>query len=257
MLGGPRTAQTFRRSGPVGLLRRLTSDDDARMPDADSLHVQFANNPQPIVTFVTTEHYNLQAERAVTTSETNGRAAIFLAALSSGLVALAFIGQASHLGPPFYALALVLFTVLLFLGTVTFARAIQSSIADVVAGARIVRCRRFYLDFAPGLEAYLSDPGRDVAEAMALTGARTGRPQLLLTTAGTLGVLDSVLIGAIAALLGQVTTQEVGVAIASGGLAFVIAFVAYLEHQQRRWVKAETTTGLDEPMLARRRPRAK
>ncbi len=105
------------------------------MPDADSLHVQFANNPQPIVTFVTTEHYNLQAERAVTTSETNGRAAIFLATLSSGLVALAFIGQASHLGPPFYAFALVLFIVLLFLGTVTFARAIQSSIADVVAGA--------------------------------------------------------------------------------------------------------------------------
>lgn len=88
---------------------------------------------------------------------------------------------------------------------------------------------------------------------MALTGARTGRPQLLLTTAGTLGVLDSVLISAIAGLLGQVTTKEIGVAIASGGLAFVIAFFAYLEHQQRRWVKAEAATGLDVSMLARRR----
>lgn len=170
------------------------------MTDSDPLRAQFADNPQPIVTFVTTEHYNLQTERAVTTSETNGRAAIFLATLSSGLVALAFIGQTSDLGPPFYAFAFVLFPVVSFLGTVTFARAIQSSIDDIVAATGILRCRRFYLDFAPGLEAYVHDPGQDLAEAMAVAGAHMGRRQLLLTTAGTLGILDSVLIGVIAGL---------------------------------------------------------
>lgn len=227
------------------------------MTDPDPLRAQFADNPQPIVTFVTTEYYNLQSERAVTTSETNGRAAIFLATLSSGLVALAFIGQTSDLGPPFYAFAFVLFPVVSFLGTVTFARAIQSSIDDIVAATGILRCRRFYLDFAPGLEAYVHDPGQDLAEAMAVAGAHMGRRQLLLTTAGTLGILDSVLIGVIAGLVGQSTTNEVGVALAAGAAAFAVAFVAYLEYQQRRWVTAEPATGIDPSRLARRATRPK
>jgi hypothetical protein len=56
-----------------------------------------AARPGPAVTFATTEHFNLQTARAVTVSEANGRAAIYLAALSSNLIALAFIGQMSLL----------------------------------------------------------------------------------------------------------------------------------------------------------------
>ena len=47
----------------------------------------------PAATFATTEHFNLQVSRTVTVSEANGRASIFLAALSSNLIALAFIGR--------------------------------------------------------------------------------------------------------------------------------------------------------------------
>jgi hypothetical protein len=57
--------------------------------------------PGPAVTFATTEHFNLQTARAVTVSEANGRASIYLAALSSNLIALAFIGQMSRLGVAF------------------------------------------------------------------------------------------------------------------------------------------------------------
>src|SRR5215204_4685515 len=39
------------------------------------------------------EKKNLQTARALTVSEANGRASIYLAALSSNLIALAFIGQ--------------------------------------------------------------------------------------------------------------------------------------------------------------------
>ena len=52
----------------------------------------------PGVTFASTEHFNLQTARALTVSESNGRASIYLAALSSNLIALAFIGQMSRLG---------------------------------------------------------------------------------------------------------------------------------------------------------------
>jgi hypothetical protein len=43
----------------------------------------------PAATFATTEHFNLQTARAITVSEANGRASIYLAALSSNLIALA------------------------------------------------------------------------------------------------------------------------------------------------------------------------
>jgi hypothetical protein len=82
-------------------------------------------------TFATTEHFNLQVSRAITVSEANGRASIYLAALSSNLIALAFIGQMSQLGMAFYAFALILLPVLTFVGTVTFLRLVQSSIEDI------------------------------------------------------------------------------------------------------------------------------
>jgi hypothetical protein len=59
----------------------------------------------PAVTFATTEHFNLQTARVATISDANGRASIYFAALSSNLIALAFIGQMSRLGTAFRAFA--------------------------------------------------------------------------------------------------------------------------------------------------------
>jgi hypothetical protein len=95
----------------------------------------------PAVTFATTEHFNLQTARAATISEANGRANIYLAALSSHLIALAFIGQMSRLGVAFYAFALILLPVLAFIGVVTFQRLVQSSIEDIAYAQRIARLR--------------------------------------------------------------------------------------------------------------------
>jgi hypothetical protein len=104
--------------------------------------------------FVTTEHFNLQTARAVTVSEANGRAAMYLAALSSTLIALAFVGQMSRLGVAFYAFALVLLPVLAFLGLVTFLRLVQSSMEDIAYAHRIGLLRDFYLRLAPELEPH-------------------------------------------------------------------------------------------------------
>jgi hypothetical protein len=57
----------------------------------------------PAVSMATTEHFNLQTACAATISDANRRASIYLAALSSNLIALAFIGQMSRLGTAFYA----------------------------------------------------------------------------------------------------------------------------------------------------------
>jgi len=112
-------------------------------PDAPAAALAPASGPA--ATFATTEHFNLQVSRAVTVSEANGRASIYLAALSSNLIALAFIGQISRLGVAFYAFALILLAVLAFVGTVTFLRLVQSSIEDIAYAHRIALVRSYYL----------------------------------------------------------------------------------------------------------------
>jgi hypothetical protein len=126
-------------------------EDAGRAPLADSLGPRLG----PAVTFATTEHFNLQTARALTVSEANGRASIYLAALSGNLIALAFVGQMSRLGPAFYAFALILLPVLAFVGVVTFLRLVQSSIEDIAYANRIALLRSFYLRVAPELEPYL------------------------------------------------------------------------------------------------------
>jgi hypothetical protein len=52
-------------------------------------------SPQ-VIAIMTTEHYNLQTGRAMTVSDTNGRASLFLGTVSTSLVALAFVGGLSR-----------------------------------------------------------------------------------------------------------------------------------------------------------------
>ena len=104
---------------------------------------------RPAATFATTEHFNLQTARAITVSEANGRAGIYLAALSCNLIALAFIGQMSQLGVAFYAFALILLPVLAFVAVSTFLRLVQSSIEEIAYAHRIGLLRGFYLRLAP------------------------------------------------------------------------------------------------------------
>ena len=145
-----------------------------------------ADGPGPLsgpgVTFATTEHFNLQTARALTVSESNGRASIYLAALSSNLIALAFIGQMSRLGTAFYAFALILLPVLAFVGTVTFLRLVQSSVEDIAYAQRIALVRSYYLRVSPELEPYfvvLRDTapfsGAPGALATGADGRRDGR----------------------------------------------------------------------------------
>jgi hypothetical protein len=52
------------------------------------LRLSDAGDAKPAwITLLTTEHYNLQTERAATISEVNGRASVFLGAVSAGLIA--------------------------------------------------------------------------------------------------------------------------------------------------------------------------
>ncbi len=162
----------------------------------------FGDHLHAAVAFATTEHFNLQTARAATISEANGRATNYLAALSSSLIALAFIGQMSRLGPAFNAFALIVLPVLAFIGFITFERLVQLSHEDHAYAQRIARLRDFYLSVAPGLAPYVLVV-RGVGAGSWVNGRapRTTAWQLTLTPAGMIAVVNSVVLAACAGLL--------------------------------------------------------
>jgi hypothetical protein len=215
--------------------------DAGRAPLADSLGPRLG----PAVTFATTEHFNLQTARAVTVSEANGRASIYLAALSGNLIALAFVGQMSRLGATFYAFALILLPVLAFVGVVTFLRLVQSSIEDIAYANRIALLRSFYLRVSPELEPYLAV----VSEARPATAPPPGAWQLTLTAAGMVAVINSVVVGACAGLVLEAAgVHSVAIPVAIGAVIGAAAFTVH-ERQHRRARDAYSPEAVDRAAI--------
>jgi hypothetical protein len=212
-----------------------------------SLPEGLRDDPQAAVSFLTTEHFNLQTARAATISETNGRASVYLGSVSAGLVAFAFAGQASHAA--LYTFGLVLFPVLTFLGLVTFQRALQASIDDTHFMLRINRIRRFYVEAAPQLAPYLVRPAAtdDVVDVLRTEGfLRSSAWQLMLTIVGALGVINSVLLGVTAGLaVAALTGGELWAATPVGLVAFAVALPLHQRYQYAQRHKAhEAMAGL-------------
>ena len=210
------------------------SADDGRDSPPAALADSLGPRLGPAAAFATTEHFNLQTARAVTVSEANGRASIYLAAVSGNLIALAFIGQMSRLGAAFYAFALILLPVLAFVGVVTFVRLVQSSIEDLAYAHRIALLRSFYLRVAPELEPYLV-----VARPAASAPAHGQRPapsawQLTLTAAGMVAVVNSVVVAACAGLaLEAAGVHSLAIPLALGAVIGTGAFSLHERHHRR------------------------
>jgi hypothetical protein len=201
-------------------------------PMPDDLPAALRDDPQAAVAFVTTEHFNLASARAATISETNGRASIFLGSVSASLVAFAFAAHTSRTA--LYTFGLVLFPVLVFLGLTTFERVLQTSIDDTIYLRRMNRLRRFYFDAAPGLARYLSPPavGDGVADILRLEGFRPGPWQLLLSAPGTVGIINSALVGVTVGLAaGALTDSNLWAATIAGLVAFAAAVPAHQRYQ--------------------------
>jgi hypothetical protein len=188
----------------------------------------------PTSTFATTEHFNLQTARSITVAEANGRASIYLAALSSNLIALAFIGQMSRLGAAFYAFALILLPVVVVVGVMTFLRLVQASLEDIAFAHRIALLRDLYLRLSPELEPYVIA----IRDDRAATPER-GRPtptarQLTLTTAGMVAVVNSVVVAAVAGLaLAAAGVGSLAVPLAAGAVVGAGALTLHHRHHRR------------------------
>jgi hypothetical protein len=202
---------------------------------------QDGSDPWRALQFLTTEHFTLQTARSATIAEANGRANLFVTAVSATLVALGFMAQASDMGMPFLLFGAAVFPGLYFLGTAAFARALQTGIEDALHLKGIARIRHYYLRLAPELRDYFVQPDHDDAAGM-LEAVGLGRPgwQEALTTAGMAAVLTSAVGGSFLALVARgLFGAAHGWAAAVAVLGFAASLLLLMRAQRRAWSRLE------------------
>lgn len=194
-----------------------------------------------MVMMLTTEHYNLQTGRSMTVADTNGRSTLFIGAVSGALIAIAFIGQTSHMGTAFFVFSLVLFPSLLLMGLSTFERVLQSAIEDLTYARAITRIRYLYLEYASQLRSYfLLAPDDESKQSMLEVGLHPSWWQVFLTTAGMIAAINSVLVGAfVGMLLSALFTFPLQVSTSAGVVTFLVSFGIHQHYQWRQWRRLE------------------
>lgn len=194
--------------------------------------------------FMTTEHFTLQTARANTISESNGRSSLFIGALSSSLVALGFIAQISEMGAPFYIFSFILLPFLVFLGTFTFMRLLETAIEDMNYAVAMARIRSYFVEQAPEIERYFLLPTHDdprfVFESMETIQVPIPGLQILLTNAGLISVINSILLGILTGLILIQAAEAAPLGIIGvGAIIFAVSLFFHTRYQQTQWKNAE------------------
>ena len=212
------------------------SQPGARPPGP--LRLADAGDAKPAwITLLTTEHYVLGMQRAATISEVNGRASIFIGAVSAGLIALGFEGAGSRHSTGSTVFAVLVLTPLLFLGLVTFGRCLQIAIDDWEFSVRIMRLRAAYEQLIPELGGLLAQADVDEAEVTMFSG-RWQALQKMLSVAGSIAVISSAVLGADAGVIVYGASGSLAAALAAGAGAGAFLLVSTARYQWARWCKA-------------------
>src|SRR5215467_2956289 len=207
---------------------------------------QQANAPLPVelssqlVAITTTEHYNLQTGRSMTISEANGRSSLFVGAVSSGLVALAFVGQLAHLGTAFFVFSLVVLPTLYLMGLITFERVLQAGTADMLYARGINRIRHLYLEYAPHMQPYIILSAHDDREGtLGHEAMHTSWVQVFLSAASMIAVINSVLVGSFVGLLCSVFTVPLWIGAGVGVVVFLVSLGLHQRYQWKQFMRME------------------
>jgi hypothetical protein len=203
--------------------------------------VKEKNNKQQILQCMTTEHFVLQTARAATIQEANQRANLFLTSVSSATIALYFVAQVTEMGMPFVLFSLILLPCLFFIGLVTFVRAVQVAIEDMVHARGMARIRHYYGEPAPVVQKYLVHSTHDDRSAVLLDkGLKPSPLQYFMSTAGMVSTINAAIAGVFA---GVVATAIVGAGMAPGAIVGMLVFAAsilfFRHYHIRAWAAAE------------------
>ena len=193
-----------------------------------------------LVTIMTTEHLNLQTARAMAIAEANGRASLFVGAVSSGLVALALVGQLSQLGTAFFVFSLVVLPTLVLMGLITFERTLQGAAVNLIYASGLNRIRHLYLEYAPQMQPYFILSTHDDREGIVgQEGMHTSWWQIFFNTAAMIAVINSVLVGSFVGLLCAVFPLPLWVSTSMGVITFLLSGALHQRHQWRQLQQRE------------------
>jgi hypothetical protein len=196
---------------------------------------------QAFMTALVTDHFALQGARGQLNAELTGRAALYLATVSSTLIALGFVARDWSAFVPFAAAVL---PSLLILGEFTFIRLVAASIEDLKHLYAIQQIRSYYRSLVPdGLTFFadvtIGDPRVAVTRAMGMSPSWLN---LLFTAGGMIAAINSILAGIGIALI----LLGAGLVIAIGASCGVLtALVLYGLHL--RWALSRYVAGLAVP----------
>jgi hypothetical protein len=200
-----------------------------------------AATPQQVLLFMTTEHVAQQTARSSTIQETNGRASLFLTSVSSATVALAFVGQVTQLSERFLLFAVIVLPCVYFIGLVTFMRAVQVAIEDMVHARGIARIRHYYVELAPSMRRYfIHSIHDDYLGMLGDLGLRPSPWQSFMTTSGMVSVIDGAIAGVFTGLVARAADGSAMVApVVLGIVAFAVSVFLFRRYQIRSWAAAE------------------
>ena len=185
-----------------------------------------------VVTMMTTEHYTLQSAQAQEVADINGRNTLFIGAVSSTLIALAFVGQISHLGTAFLVFSLVLFPSLFFMGLFTFEWVLQATNTIIIYERGINRIRHLYLEYAPQMQPYfILSSHDDAGSALGAVGIRRTPWQVFFAPPGMIAVINSVILGVfVGLLLNGLLALSLLVCTVAGVVTFLVSVSMHLRY---------------------------
>jgi hypothetical protein len=191
-----------------------------------------------LLTTLTTEHFTLQGARSGTITESLGRTTIYLGSLSASLVTLALVFQRGSAMDDFRLFALVILPALVFLGTVTFVRVVETGIEDAIYSQAINRIRHYYLELAGDDARYFVLGGNDDMEGgLANMGLTPSRLRPFYSAAGVIAVINSMVAGALAGITVDIFAPRT-IALIVGVVLAVAALAIHFRLGQGRFLRA-------------------
>ncbi|HEY0492212.1 MAG TPA: hypothetical protein VGD57_01920 [Candidatus Dormibacteraeota bacterium] len=184
-----------------------------------------------------TEHWSLLATRSLIYSESFSRVSLFLTVLTGAVVGLALLAQVGHFNSTFVVAAILILSVVVFVGVVTVGRlsALNRENFFVVEGMN--RLRHAYLEMQPDLEKYFVASGQDDIRGVLLSmglprtpgsaSAFTNAFEGLQTLPAMVLVVVALVSGVLAAVIAEAFGATTGVAIVVGAITFVAMNISF------------------------------
>ena len=173
------------------------------------------------------EHQGLLATRSLVYNEAFTRSAMYFQLLGMSFLGLALIGPATGFSPEFVLVAILTLAFDFVMGVLAFLRVASANGDETRTVLAINRVRHGLVRIAPGITPFLENPPYDDYDSVTLNyglqsqGAVSNVVYGLSTSAGTVGLVVSLVAGLLAAVVALALALPGGAAIAIGILGAI------------------------------------